>query len=133
MAFQPTFVKSFLKLVPLLHAMYTESFQTKILPATLYHATISLLLKNDKDPQCCSSFRPTSLLNQDFKILAKALGLRLEKILPSIISNDQTGFIRGRQSFCNVRLLNILHTLGCDFARWKRLLIASNGIIFSLL
>ena len=110
--FPADFYKKFSdKLVPLLHAMYTESFQTKTLPPTLYHATISLLLKKDKDPQCCSSFRPISLLNQDFKILAKALGLRLEKLLPSIISNDQTGFIRGRQSFCNVRrLLNILHT-----------------------
>ena len=29
----------------------------------------------------------------------------------SIISNDQTGFICGKRSFCNVRrLLNILHT-----------------------
>lgn len=56
-------------------------------------------LKKDKDPDLCTSYRPISLINVDAKILAKALSLRLEVVLPTIISNEQTGFLKGRQLF----------------------------------
>ena len=86
------------KLIPLLHNMFTESLASGILPITLRSAQISLLLKKNKDPHCCGSYRPISLLNVDEKILAKVLARRLERILPDIISADQTGFIRNRFS-----------------------------------
>lgn len=45
----------------------------------------------------------------DVKILAKIFAFRLETVVHSIISEDQTGFIRSRHSFRNVRrLLNIV-------------------------
>lgn len=79
------------------------------MPPTLSQAVITLLLKKDKDPTSCASYRPISLLNVDVKILAKVLARRLEKILPSIISEEQNGFIKGRQLFFNVRtLLNVI-------------------------
>lgn len=44
----------------------------------------------------------------DAKILAKALAYRLENIVPTIVSPEQTGFVKGRQLFFNIRtLLNI--------------------------
>lgn len=96
-------------LTPVLVKMYNDSFQIGKLPATLYSASISLLLKKDKDPTSCASYRPISLLNVDFKILAKVLSLRLQDVMSSIISPDQTGFTYGRHSFFNTRrLLNIL-------------------------
>lgn len=49
------------------------------------------------------------MLNVDLKLLSKILVLRLEKILPSIIDEDQTGFIKGRSSSNNIRrLLNVI-------------------------
>ncbi len=49
--------------------------------------------------------------NVDAKILAKVLVSRLEIILPKIISEEQTGFIKGRQFFFNVRtLLNVIYS-----------------------
>ena len=99
------------KLSPLLHAVYKESLQYGILPPTLRQASISLLLKKDKDPVLCSSYRPLSLINVDAKILAKALAHRLENIVPTIVSPEQTGFVKGRQLFFNVRtLLNIIYS-----------------------
>ena len=42
------------------------------------------------------NWRPISLLNVDYKIGSKALTLRLEKVLPTIIDNNQAGFVKGR-------------------------------------
>ena len=49
-------------------------------------------------------------MNVDAKILAKALAHSLENIVPTIVSHEQTGFVKGRQLFFNVRtLLNIIY------------------------
>jgi len=110
--FPVEFYKAFIaKLTPLLINMYNESLTDGSLPPTLTQATISLILKKDKDPTDCGSYRPISLLNVDSKLLAKILATRLEHFLPKIISEEQTGFIRNRHSFSNVRkLLNIIHS-----------------------
>lgn len=108
--FSSEFFKQFTSLMvkPLLN-VFNHSLETGALPKTLTEANISLILKRDKPGDECSSYRPISLLNIDFKILSKTLALRLEKILPHIINNDQTGFITGRNSCNNVRrLLNII-------------------------
>lgn len=56
----------------------------------------------------CSSFRPLSLLNIDYKIVAKVLARRLENILPKIIDPDQAGFIKSRYGTDNIRrVLNV--------------------------
>lgn len=72
-------------------------------------ALISLLLKKDKNPTECSSYRPLSLLNSDIKIFAKLLALRLEPHMLALINPDQTGFIKSRLAADNVRrLLHII-------------------------
>lgn len=97
------------QLAPLLLDMYNDSLVNGSLPLTLTQASISLILKRDKNPVECGSWRPISLLNSDVKLLAKVLACRLDPCLPKIISEDQTGFIRGRQLSSNIRrLLNII-------------------------
>ena len=99
------------QLAPLLLEVFNESLDRGSLPPTFSQASISLLLKKDKDPTHCGSYRPISLLNVDAKILAKVLAHRLEDPLPKIISEDQTGFIKGRHSFANIRrLIDIAYT-----------------------
>uniref|UniRef100_A0A8C7XGJ8 Reverse transcriptase domain-containing protein n=1 Tax=Oryzias sinensis TaxID=183150 RepID=A0A8C7XGJ8_9TELE len=109
--FPSEFFKVFLdKLSPLMLNMLQTSADIGALPATLRQATISLILKKNKDPRCCSSYRPISLLCADVKILAKLLAKRLEPIMPTLISPDQTGFIKTRHSYHNIRrLMNILY------------------------
>lgn len=52
--------------------------------------------------------RPVSLLNVDYKIIAKVLTQRLETVIKGLIHPDQTGFMQGwlssdnLQRFCNV-------------------------------
>ena len=89
--------------------MLNDSFNKGSLPRSLTEANISLILKKGKPADECPSYRPISLLNVDFKILSKTLVRRLEKVLPSIINTDQTGFIIGRNSCNNMRrLLNVI-------------------------
>lgn len=99
------------QLAPLLLEMFNHSYSLGSLPPTLTQAAISLIHKKGKEPLNCTSYHPISLLSVDVKIPAKALDCRMESVMPSVVAEDQTGFIRGRHSFSNVRrLLSIIHT-----------------------
>lgn len=90
--------------------MYQESLENGTLPPSLNRAVITLLLKPRKSPTDCGSYRPISLLNNDLKILCKALAKRLEIHLHKLVHIDQNGFVWGRHGFHNIRrVLNILH------------------------
>jgi len=96
-------------LAPTFHRMLQETQDNGKFPVNMNSATISLLLKPGKDPMFPTSYRPISLINEDIKIICKALAKRLDKITPLIIHPDQTGFIKGRQSAANTcRLLNLI-------------------------
>ena len=53
-----------------------------------------------------SNWRPITLLNTDYKIASKVIAKRIERVLPSIIHPDQTGFMKGRYIGQNIRLIN---------------------------
>ncbi len=89
----------------LLLEVFNDSLERGLLPTTFYQASISLLHKKGKDPLDPASYRPVSLLNVDNKILAKIMAIRLENVLPTIIHEDQTGFIKNRQMAHNIRRL----------------------------
>ena len=46
------------------------------------------------------------MLNCDYKIAAKAIAIRMKKVLPKIINEDQTGFIKGRTIGENIKLID---------------------------
>ena len=64
---------------------------------------ITLLPKKDKDPLYVKNHRPISLLNTDYKIIAKVMANRLKSGLNEIIHEDQTGFMKGRNIGSNIR------------------------------
>lgn len=53
------------ELSPILMQVMNNIFEKNSLPESWSLAIISLLLKKDKDPTNCSSYRPISLLNVD--------------------------------------------------------------------
>lgn len=83
--------------------MFNHSWSQGRLPDSLNEASITLLLKPGGDASKCGSYRPVSLLNTDIKVLSKLLATRLETPLPGLISTDQTGFVKGRHLFSNIR------------------------------
>ena len=52
-----------------------------------------------------SNWLPTTLLNVDCKILARAIAKRIQTKMPKLIHSDQAGFVKGRYIGQNVRLL----------------------------
>lgn len=118
-----------IELAPILLEVCNESLRFGRLPPTFYQSSISLIHKKDKDPQDPSSYRLLSLLKVDMKILAKILAITPEKVLPTVIHEDQTGFMKIRQLFHNLRRL---FNIRCFFF-WmqKRPLTGSNGITSS--
>ena len=101
--------------VPLLQ-MARYSFEQGILPISMRRGIISLLPKKGKDTRRVRNMRPLTLINSDYKIIAKALDNRLRTYLPEIIEESQQGFIRSRRISVNLRKsLDII-----EFSRWEQ-------------
>ncbi len=66
---------------------------------------ITLLPKKGKNRFFLKNWRPISLLNTYYKIIAKILAMWLQLVLPNIINDDQTGYLKGRYIGQNVRIL----------------------------
>lgn len=64
---------------------------------------ISLLPKKNKDLMELKNWRPLTLLNVDYKIIARALALRLKPKLANLIHEDQTGFLQNRNIAHSIR------------------------------
>lgn len=79
---------------PLLFDMIQAAVKRGSFSRDMNIAVISLLIKKDKDPNDCASYRPLSLLNADLKIYAKLLARRLQPFMTKLINCEQTGLIR---------------------------------------
>ena len=87
---------------------YNEAFYENQLPISQRRGIISLIPKSDENLNEITCWRPITLLNVDYKILARIIAMRIEPSLPSLIHSDQTGFIKGRYIGQNIRLLDDL-------------------------
>ena len=59
----------------------------------------------DKNRTLLENWEPISLLNTDYKIATKSIAARIAKVLPSLINEDQSGYIKGRFIGQNIRLI----------------------------
>ena len=91
---------------------YDYSFENSILSLDQRRALLMLIPKGNKDKRLLKNWRPISLLNVDYKIMAKALAIRLQKVISSVINSGQVGYIKGRYIGDNIRtMLDILELL----------------------
>lgn len=91
------------KIKTFLISSFDYSFENNLLSIDQRRAILTLLPKPSKDSRNLKNWRPISLLNSDYKILAKVLANRLQKVISNIIHPDQVGYIKGRNISDNIR------------------------------
>ncbi|CAM2112213.1 unnamed protein product [Caretta caretta] len=97
---------------PDLVTVWAESLQGGVLPLSCRRAVLALLPKKG-DLRDLRNWRPLSLLSTDYKVVAKAISLRLGSVLADVIHPDQTYTVPGRTIFDNLYLVRDLLELGC--------------------
>ena len=80
-----------------------EAEDLSTLPLSIRRGVISLIPKKGRDLLLIKNWRPLTMLNTDYKIIATVLSKRIKSVLPYIISEDQTGFMAGRQIATTIR------------------------------
>ena len=84
--------------------MMNESIETRTLPLTLREGILTLVPKPNRPRSEIKLYRPITLLNVSYKIIASAVANKIRTVLPAVIDKDQTGFMKGRFIGDNTRL-----------------------------
>ena len=91
------------KVGPLLVDLVQYCYDNQVLPESTRLGVLNLIPKQGKDSRLLKNLRPITLLNVDYKIIEKALAMKVDRVLPDIINNDQSGFMKNRRIAANVR------------------------------
>jgi ribonuclease HI len=74
-------------------------------------STFLALIPKETNPRSFDRYRPISLCNSSYKIVAKLLANRIKPLLQKLISPAQGGFVKGRQILDNViQIQEALHS-----------------------
>ena len=89
----------------LLTEVFNESYESGYLPDSKRKAVMTLIYKKGNEDDI-ANYRPISLTNVDYRILAFILAQRMQKVMDKIICNDQSAYIKGRYMGTNIRLVS---------------------------
>ncbi|KAA3463577.1 LINE-1 reverse transcriptase isogeny [Gossypium australe] len=77
--------------------------------------TLIVLIPKKESPKDFSQFRPISLCSVLYKLVMKVIANRFKVVLPKLISQEQAGFIAGRNIFDNIILAQeVIHSMRCN-------------------
>jgi len=93
------------ELGPLLLLAVQEGWEAGRFREHFNMAVIVLLLKKDKSRLLCGDWRPVSLLNWAYKIVTKVVSLRLNVVLPFLVSSKQSAWVKGRSIHDTVTII----------------------------
>ncbi|KAH7621087.1 putative LINE-1 retrotransposable element ORF2 protein [Nannochloris sp. 'desiccata'] len=96
--------------VPILAGVFTAIGVLKNLPCGFLDGVITVLYKKG-DRVDAGNYRPISLTNTDYRVLARVLAGRLGEVLPDLVDPAQTAFIKGRCIGDNAMLLQFVAAL----------------------
>ncbi|GFR59858.1 reverse transcriptase [Elysia marginata] len=82
-----------------------DGFNLGDMSATQKEGLIILLPKGEKTKTLLKNWRPITLLNVIYKLASGAIANRLKKVLTRLIHPDQRGFLAGRFTGDNIRLV----------------------------
>ena len=88
---------------------FESAFKNGKLSSSQCKAVIILIhIGNELARSDLKNWRPISLTNSDYKLLAKCLAIRLRSVIGEIISEDQVGYIKCRVSRVSAFLLRLI-------------------------
>ena len=86
---------------------FNDSFQSGNLSYTQRQGVITLIHKGkDLTRDQLDNWRPITLLNTDYKILAKLLTQRLTNVITKLINSDQVGYLKNRNISTVIRTID---------------------------
>ena len=83
---------------------YNESLEQGELTPSQRYAIISLMFKKG-DRKLLKNYRPISLTNCDYKILALTLATRMQTVISDLVNEEQTACIKNRNIAMNARMI----------------------------
>jgi hypothetical protein len=87
-----------------------EDFQKGVLPIERLNYAIITLLPKTEEAKELKNYRPICLSNVSYKFITKNLNNRLVSCITKVISNSQSGFLKGRYILDSIVTLHeILH------------------------
>ena len=89
----------------ILEQVFTFSMSRERLEPDQRRCAVALLHKKG-DRSVPSNYRPISLIQTDVKIWSLALNRRLSPVIPMVVHEDQTGFVKGRRITKNLFTLD---------------------------
>ena len=107
----------------LLVTVFNESHEPGLLPESQRNSVMSLIFKKDDDEDI-ANYRPITLTNVDYRILAFTLAQRMQNIMKNIVNTDQSAYIKGRYMGTSIRLVD-------DVIKYYELA-SKSGILFML-
>lgn len=96
------------ELLPMLARVFSAIGELHTVPRGFLDGCISAILKPGGDPLAAVGYRPITLLNTDYRLLARVLADRLQPALQTCVSHCQTAFLKGRRSGANILMLQLL-------------------------
>ena len=94
--FGPAFFKSFWDLTHQNLLSFISDFYARKANLNSVNKSYIVLIPKKQGPCAPADYRPISLQNCSTKIASKALTTRLQPLIPFLVHNDQSGFIKGR-------------------------------------
>ena len=91
----------------LVYRSITTAYENGEMSYSQKKAIITLIHKGkDLSKENLNNWRPISLTNTDYKIIAKVLANRLTSVIDKLIDNDQVGFMKGRNISTVIRTID---------------------------
>ena len=105
--FTTEFYKFFwINIKDIVYNSFIYAYENGVLSIEQRRAVLTLLPKIGKDHRYLKNWRPLSLLNTDYKILAKVLASRMQRVIKSLVKDDQVAYIKGRYIGENIRKIS---------------------------
>ena len=101
-----SFIKDFWDILKIDVLHFLQEFHRNGRLSKGINSTFIALIPKVDSPQRLNDLRPISLVGSLYKILAKVLANRLRAVIPSVISDSQYAFIKGRQILDGILVAN---------------------------